>query len=80
MMTHGKTITRKDRPAFKRINDFILDETSETLWMAINKIGIVKHNHVNQETKIYTPANFDIPSVYVIQLTLDKEGKLWGLL
>ena len=63
MMTHGKTITRKDRPAFKRINDFILDETSETLWMAINKIGIVK-------------ANFDIPSVYVIQLTLDKEGKL----
>ncbi|MEM9299138.1 MAG: hypothetical protein AAGA64_12220 [Bacteroidota bacterium] len=45
------------------INDFILDETSETLWMAINKIGIVK-------------ANFDIPSVYVIQLTLDKEGKL----
>ncbi|MEQ8903986.1 hypothetical protein [Ekhidna sp.] len=60
------------------INDFVFDERTGTLWIAINKVGLVRYEIETKEFEIYTNENSELPSTYVMQLTLDGQGNIWA--
>jgi hypothetical protein len=60
------------------INDFLLDEDKNILWIALNSVGLIKYDINNDKWETYTNENSNIPSIHVMQLTKDKNGTIWG--
>lgn len=70
----------KDSELFSKndINDFLLDEEKQILWVALNSVGLVKYDIKNDAWEVYTPENSSVPSIHVMQLTKDKDGIIWA--
>lgn len=60
------------------INDFLLDEDKNVLWITLNSVGLIKYDIKNDKWETYTNENSNIPSIHVMQLTKDKNGTIWG--
>jgi ligand-binding sensor domain-containing protein len=60
------------------INDFLLDEETNILWIALNSVGLIRYDITNDKWETYTPANSNIPSIHVMKLIKDKKGIIWG--
>ena len=60
------------------INDFLLDEDKNILWIALNSVGLIKYDISNDKWETYTTENSNVPSIHVMQLTKDKNGTIWG--
>ncbi|MEM6768884.1 MAG: two-component regulator propeller domain-containing protein, partial [Bacteroidota bacterium] len=55
----------KDVYPSNSINDFFLDEENEDLWIAVHKVGLVKHELDTGKWEVYTTQNSNIPSTIV---------------
>lgn len=74
-----KRINLPDYVMFKGgINDFLLDEDKNVLWIAINGIGLLKFDINKESLEIYTNHNSKVPSTVVSKLALDKDGQIWA--
>ena len=60
------------------INDILLDEERQILWVAVNGVGLMKYNITKRSWEVYTNENSNVPSVYVLQITKDKQGAIWA--
>ena len=60
------------------INNFLLDEDKNILWIALNSVGLIKYDIANDKWETYTTENSNIPSIHVMQLTKDEKGIIWG--
>lgn len=60
------------------INNFLLDEEKNTLWISQNNVGILKYNTLNKHLEIYTNENSNVPSVNIEKITKDKDGAIWA--
>ena len=60
------------------INDFLLDEEKNILWIALNSVGLIKYDLTNDKWETYTTENSNIPSIHIMDLTKDKNGLIWG--
>jgi ligand-binding sensor domain-containing protein len=82
LKTDGKwePIKPKKSDLFKEntINDFLLDEENNILWIALNNIGLVKYDISKDKWETYTSKNSAVPSNYVMQFVKDKEGTIWA--
>jgi len=82
LRTNGawESITPKDSQAFTQnsVNDFLLDEEANTLWIALNNVGLIKYDIMSKVWEIYTPENSSIPSIYVMKLAQDDNGLIWA--
>jgi len=47
------------------INNFLLDEEKNTLWISQNNVGILKYYIENKKLEIYTNENSNVPSVNI---------------
>jgi ligand-binding sensor domain-containing protein len=74
------TIKPKNSDPFNEntINDFLLDEENNILWIALNNIGILKYDISNDNWETYTSKNSDVPSNYVMQFTQEEDGTIWA--
>jgi ligand-binding sensor domain-containing protein len=73
-------LTHPDQQIFgeNTINHFAFDEESGSLWIAVNKIGIVKYDTKLKTWEVYTTQNSNLPSMHVMQLAVDATGEVWG--
>lgn len=82
LKTNGKWdwISPKDTKIFEEnnINDFLLDEEKNILWIALNSVGLIKYDIEKNSWETYTPKNSKIPSIHVMQLTKDSDGLIWA--
>jgi len=60
------------------VNDFLLDEETNTLWIALNSVGLIRYDIINDKWETYTPENSNVPSIHVMQLAKDKDGIIWA--
>ncbi len=60
------------------INDFLLDEENNILWIALNSVGLIRYDIINDKWETYTNQNSNIPSIHVMQITKDKDGIIWA--
>ena len=60
------------------VNDFLLDEVNEVLWIALNSVGLIRYDIQNDIWETYTPENSNVPSIHVMKLTKDKNGVIWA--
>ena len=60
------------------INDFLLDEQNNVLWIALNSVGLIRYDVTNNKWETYTNQNSNVPSIHVMQLTQDKNGVIWA--
>jgi ligand-binding sensor domain-containing protein len=60
------------------VNDFLLDEENEILWIALNSVGLIRYDIQNDKWETYTPENSNVPSIHVMKLTKDKNGTIWA--
>jgi hypothetical protein len=60
------------------INNFLLDEEKNTIWISQNNVGILKYDILNKNLEIYTNENSDVPSVNIEKITKDKDGAIWA--
>lgn len=60
------------------INDFLLDEENGILWIALNSVGLIRYDIINDKWETYTPGNSTVPSIHVMKLTKDKNGIIWA--
>jgi hypothetical protein len=60
------------------INDFLLDEENGILWIALNSVGLIRYDIINDKWETYTPENSTVPSIHVMKLTKDKNGIIWA--
>lgn len=67
----------KNMPEDSSINEFLLDENSNELWLTVNGVGILLYNLDSKIWEIYTNANSNIPSIYAEQIAKDKDGATW---
>jgi len=74
------SVNAKNPSLFKEtsINDFLLDERSRVLWIALGGAGLARYDLDNEKWEIYTPENSNVPSTHVSQLTIDHDGVIWG--
>ncbi len=59
------------------INDFLLDEDKNELWVTLNGIGVLKYDLTEKKWETYTNQNSTIPSIHAEQITKDKNGDIW---
>lgn len=59
------------------INDFLLDEENQELWITINGIGALCYYIENKQWEIYTNQNSNFPSIHAEQITKDGNGDIW---
>lgn len=59
------------------INDFLLDEDNNLLWITLNGIGVLCYNLISKKWEIYTNENSNIPSIHCEKITKDKVGSIW---
>jgi ligand-binding sensor domain-containing protein len=60
------------------VNDFLLDEENDVLWIALNSVGLIRYDIQNDKWETYTPENSNVPSIHVMKLTKDKDGTIWA--
>jgi ligand-binding sensor domain-containing protein len=60
------------------INNFLMDEENNTLWISQNNVGILKYNIEKKSLEIYTNENSNVPSVNIEKITKDKDGSIWA--
>ena len=60
------------------INDFLLDEENNILWVALNSVGLIRYDITNDKWETYTNQNSNVPSIHIMQLTKDKNGIIWA--
>jgi ligand-binding sensor domain-containing protein len=60
------------------INNFLLDEDKNILWIALNSVGLIKYDITNDKWETYTTENSNVPSIHVMQLTKDENGTIWA--
>lgn len=58
------------------INDFLLDEEKNELWLTVNGVGVLKYDLNTKNWEVYTNENSNIPSIYSEQITKDKNGNI----
>lgn len=58
--------------------DIVFDAKHNLLWLSPYHIGLLMYDFKNDYWELYTPENSDIPHSYIQDLTIDKEGVLWG--
>jgi len=82
LRTNGKweSLKPKKSDLFTKndINDFLLDEDKNELWIALNSVGLIKYDIGNDKWETYTTENSKVPSIHVMQLTKDGDGTIWG--
>lgn len=82
LRTNGEweSIKPKNSELFKEndINDFLLDEENNILWIALNSVGLIRYDITNDKWETYTNQNSNIPSIHVMQITKDKDGVIWA--
>jgi len=59
------------------INDFMLDENSNKLWVTVNGVGVLLYDLSSKKWEIYTNVNSDVPSIHAEQIAQDKDGNMW---
>lgn len=59
------------------INDFLLDETHQELWVTLNGVGVLCYDLTTKIWEIYTNQNSNIPSIHAEQITKDGNGDIW---
>ncbi|MFP5470914.1 MAG: two-component regulator propeller domain-containing protein [Bacteroidia bacterium] len=59
------------------INDFLLDEDKNQLWVTLNGVGILCYDLETKKWEVYTNENSNVPSVHAEQITKDKNGTIW---
>jgi len=60
------------------VNDFLLDEETKTVWIALNTVGLIKYDIVNKVWETYTTENSNVPSIHVMKLAKDDKGFIWA--
>jgi ligand-binding sensor domain-containing protein len=60
------------------INNFLLDEDKNTIWISQNNVGILKYDILTKKLEIYTNENSNVPSVNIEKITKDKDGAIWA--
>lgn len=60
------------------INDFLVDEEKNIVWIAVQNVGLLKYDLTTNTWEIYTTENSAMPSTNIMNLTLDKNGILWA--
>jgi ligand-binding sensor domain-containing protein len=60
------------------INNFLLDEDKNVLWVSLNNVGILRYDLINKAWEVYTTENSNVPSVNVEKITKDKNGAIWA--
>ena len=82
LRTNGEweSIKPKNSDLFKEndINDFLLDEENNILWIALNSVGLIRYDIANDNWETYTNENSNVPSIHVMQITKDKNGIIWA--
>ena len=58
--------------------DLVFDAKHKLLWFSPYHIGLLMYDFKNDYWELYTPENSVIPHSYIEDLTIDKEGLLWG--
>lgn len=56
----------------------MFDAKHKLLWFSPYHIGLLMYDFKNDYWELYTPENSVIPHSYIEDLTIDKEGLLWG--
>lgn len=59
------------------INDFLLDEDKNELWVTVNGVGVLLYDFSTKKWEVYTNKNSLVPSVNAEQITKDKNGSIW---
>lgn len=59
------------------INDFLLDEEHQELWITLNGVGVLCYYLETEKWEIYTNQNSNIPSIHAEQITKDGNGDIW---
>jgi ligand-binding sensor domain-containing protein len=59
------------------INDFLLDEENQELWITVNGIGALCYYLESKQWEIYTNQNSNFPSIHAEQITKDGNGDIW---
>lgn len=55
--------------------DFAINESSNTIWLSINRVGISQFDGKNWAT--FSPDNSKVPSTYIQSIAIDKQGNVW---
>lgn len=59
------------------INDFLLDEEHQELWVTLNGVGVLCYYLETKKWEVYTNQNSNIPSIHAEQITKDENGNIW---
>lgn len=59
-------------------SDFAIDEIHRQLWIAIYHTGLLLYDMDANKWELYTPDNSALPDSYIEDITLDRNGTLWG--
>jgi len=59
------------------INDFLLDEESNLLWVTLNGVGVLSYDLLSKKWETYTNENSNVPSIHSERITKDKDGAIW---
>ncbi len=59
-------------------NDMLYDEYRNQIWISVNNIGLFMYDVAKDRWEAYTTENSNLPSGYIMQLTQDKEHRIWG--
>jgi ligand-binding sensor domain-containing protein len=59
------------------INDFLLDEDNQELWITVNGIGALCYYMESKQWEIYTNQNSNFPSIHAEQIAKDANGDIW---
>lgn len=82
LKTNGiwEKITTKNPKMFSEnsVNNFLLDEDKNILWITLNNVGILRYDILKKDWEIYTNENSNIPSVNIEKITKDKDGAIWA--
>jgi ligand-binding sensor domain-containing protein len=73
-------ITHKNQKVFSgnSVNNFLLDEDKNILWITLNNVGILRYDILKKDWEIYTNENSNVPSVNIEKITKDKDGAIWA--
>lgn len=71
------TIINTDNSKIPRndVLDFAINETTNTIWFSINRVGITQFDGKNWAA--FTPDNSEVPSTYIQSIAVDRYGNVW---
>ena len=59
-------------------NDMLYDESRNQIWLSVNAVGLFMYDVAKDRWEAYTTENSSLPSGYIMQLTQDREHRIWG--